>query len=219
MANSFGPDAARLTLFCQCSRGDRPSTWQFRVCDERGNAVLSAADEEPGVWGSRLELLTLVRGLEAIDRPSRVTVYIKSDYIHHGIRHGLPYWRETDWQWESFGQWTPIKNADLWQRLDRALNCHQVTFENRRFDRPHDYSTVVRPAHAFSLSRSLKSTHWLGWVGSAIRARLAELKRVARGWWRIASRRFHRHRPLPIGQWITLFEWEPIGAGQGREAA
>ena len=39
---------------------------------------------------------------------------------------GLPEWRANDWQWEHFGEMVPVKNRDLWQRVDRALGYHEL---------------------------------------------------------------------------------------------
>jgi ribonuclease HI len=73
-----------------------------------------------------LELLAVVRGLEAIDRPARVTLLTGSRYVSRGIRRQLSQWREDNWQWERFGEFVPIRDKDLWQRVDHALQFHQV---------------------------------------------------------------------------------------------
>jgi hypothetical protein len=46
--------------------------------------------------------------------------------VSRGIRRQLNHWREHNWQWERFGTMTPIRDADLWQRIDRALDFHTV---------------------------------------------------------------------------------------------
>jgi ribonuclease HI len=114
------------------ARTDRPphesaaGQWRFVLEATDGSSKLEAADDEPEVSRDRLELLAIVRGLEALDQPSRVTVVTASRYVCRGIRFGLPAWREDAWQWERFGQLVPIKNADLWRRIDHAMGFHQV---------------------------------------------------------------------------------------------
>ena len=81
---------------------------------------------EPGTDGERLELLSVLRALEALEQPSDVLLMTPSQYVVRGIRYGLDAWRESAWCWERFGRMVPVKNADLWQRLDRALSYHQV---------------------------------------------------------------------------------------------
>lgn len=111
--------------------GERPN-WRFVLEAIDGSDRLEAADHEPSLAGQRLELLAVIRGLEALEQPSRVTLVTPSRYVVHGLRFGLPQWKENDWQWERFGELTEIKNKDLWQRLDQALAIHEVdcrTFE------------------------------------------------------------------------------------------
>ena len=76
----------------------------------------------------------VVRGLEALDQPSRVTLVTPSRYVHRGLRDGLPRAGESGWLWESFGQMTPIKHEDLWRRVDHALSYHRVQCRTVRVD-------------------------------------------------------------------------------------
>ena len=99
--------------------------------------MLEAFDEEPGVQGERLELLAVIRGLEALDQPSRVTLVTSSRGVSRGLRFGLAEWRTNNWQWERFGRRVPVKNHDLWQRVDRALQFHRVECRTWRIDQAH----------------------------------------------------------------------------------
>ncbi len=100
--------------------------WRFILQQTGGPHRLEVSDLEPGFSGERLELLAVVRGLESIDGESHVTLVTSSRYVGHGIRFGLEQWRDLNWQWERFGEMTPIKNLDLWQRIDRALQYHSI---------------------------------------------------------------------------------------------
>ncbi|HIN96160.1 MAG TPA: hypothetical protein EYN03_11000, partial [Planctomycetes bacterium] len=113
-------------LFSGVCRGDaqrsaKPSSWRFVLESVGGQDSIEAVDSEPGVQGERLELLAVVRGLEALDQPSAVTLITPSQYVNSGLRFGIQQWRQNNWRWERFGQRVPIKNADLWQRVDGAL--------------------------------------------------------------------------------------------------
>jgi ribonuclease HI len=99
--------------------------WRFVLRSAAGQKLLEAADEEDET-PERLELLAIVRGLESLDQPSRVTLVTASRNIHHGLRSGLAHWRESGWHWERFGKLAPVKNADLWRRIDRALDIHVI---------------------------------------------------------------------------------------------
>jgi ribonuclease HI len=118
--------------------------WRFVLQSIDGTDQLEATDAEPEVQGDRLELLAVVRGLEALAQPSRVTLVTPSKYVNRGLAFGLKEWRSNDWQWEHFGEMVPVKNCDLWQRVDQALSFHQLECRTWRFDPPH----ALGPSHA-----------------------------------------------------------------------
>src|SRR5690349_9512599 len=113
--------APHFLLFSESDRGETEGKWRFVLQTVDGSQMLEAADGEPGVQGERLELLAVVRGLEALEQPSRVTLVTPSTYVNRGLTYGLAEWRSNGWQWEHFGEMAPVKNRDLWQRIDRAL--------------------------------------------------------------------------------------------------
>lgn len=101
--------------------------WHFVLEQLDGSIRLEAADAEQSVHEDRLALLSVVRGLEALDQPSKVTLVTTSRYVTRGLRYGLSTWREAEYRWERFGEKKPIRNADLWRRIDGALQFHGVT--------------------------------------------------------------------------------------------
>ena len=115
-------------LFAESDYDPSNSTgiWQFTLQEIEGSDIVEEAGLEPDVTGERLDLLSVIRGLEALDQPSTVSVVTPSRYVSRGFRFGLPQWRETDWCWERFGEMVPIKNVDLWKRIDHALEFHTV---------------------------------------------------------------------------------------------
>jgi ribonuclease HI len=116
---------------------DQDGGWRFVLEAVDGSATMEASDREQGVSISRLDLLAVVRGLEALPQPSRVTLVTTSRYVSRGLRFGLAEWRENGWQWEDFGRMSPINNADLWQRVDRAMRIHTVQCRTIRVDPAH----------------------------------------------------------------------------------
>lgn len=112
--------------------------WHFVLESVDGRTKLEATDEEPEVDPERLELLAVVRGLEALDQPSQVTLVTRSRSVTRGLRFGIERWRDSGWQWECFGKMAPIKDSDLWQRIDQALQFHQVRCRTWRFDPPEE---------------------------------------------------------------------------------
>lgn len=114
-------------LFSEASRSEaRGARWRFVLQLVGSDEHLAAADSEAGASANRLELLAVVRGLEALEQPSRVTLLTSSHYVCRGVRSGLSQWRESGWQWEYFGKSVPIRDRDLWKRMDRAMQIHLV---------------------------------------------------------------------------------------------
>src|SRR5262245_9251760 len=117
------------------------SRWRFVLRLPGGETSLEAADDEPEASPERLELLAIIRGLEALEQPSRVTLFTASREIRRGLDFGLSAWRENDWQWERYGRMTPVKNGDLWRRLDRLLEIHALDVRPTRLDRADDLAS------------------------------------------------------------------------------
>ncbi len=124
-------------LFSESSCGHDGGRWRFTLQPADGSDRFEASDVEPDARGERLELLTIVRALESLDQPSKVTLVGCSTHVLQGMRYGLMEWRSNGWRWEFFGQMVPVKNDDLWQRMDHALRFHRVEYGSRRFDPPH----------------------------------------------------------------------------------
>ena len=125
-------NSPHYTLLSESGKFAEPGRWRFVLKMADGSEPVAVDDVEPEVRGERLELLTVVRGLEALDRPSRVTLVTSSSYVRKGLRYGLSEWRQNGWQWEYYGEMVPVKNGDLWQRVDRAMRFHQVDCQSLR---------------------------------------------------------------------------------------
>ena len=122
--------APHYLLLCESksksSQTGQGGRWSFVLEQLGGSQRIEVAEDEPGVHGERLQLFAVVRGLEALEQPSCVTLVTSSAYVGRGIRVHLPTWRENGFQWERFGIMTPIKNQDLWMRVSRDMAYHQV---------------------------------------------------------------------------------------------
>ncbi len=112
-----------------CSGNPGPGGW---------GAVLQARDNgrllkerllkggEAETTNNRMELLAAISALEALDRPSTLTVVTDSNYVKNGVTSWIFGWKKNGWK--TAGK-KPVKNVDLWQRLDEAQARHQVTWE------------------------------------------------------------------------------------------
>lgn len=133
------PTWPRYLLFTETiqsgrSLSQRSPGWRFMLHDIDSQQTVSASDFEPNVCGERLELMAAVRGLEALDGPSQVTLVTASNYVRRGIARGLKQWKANNWKWERFGRVVTVKDCDLWQRIDQALEFHQITSRGWRFN-------------------------------------------------------------------------------------
>ncbi len=140
--------APHYLLFADADRNDESGSWSFMLKSANGADRFGAADREPDAQGERLELLSVVRGLEALDQPSQVTVVTRSRYIERGLSDGLDDWRSSGWTWEKYGQMVPVKNCDLWRRVDRAMRFHGLQCRRLRLDAAHGNLPMSAPSAA-----------------------------------------------------------------------
>lgn len=78
---------------------------------------------EPNTTNNRMELLAVIRALEALKRRCVVVVHTDSQYVQKGMTEWLPNWKRRNWR---TADKKPVKNADLWQRLDELVQLHEV---------------------------------------------------------------------------------------------
>jgi len=97
---------------------------------------------EPHTTNNRMELTAVIRALEALKRTVAARVYTDSEYVRRGITEWLPSWKARGWR---TADKKPVKNQDLWQRLDELRVPHRIEWhwvrghsghpENERVDR------------------------------------------------------------------------------------
>lgn len=171
---------SHFLLFCEAAVDSHENLWRFVLEDVRSRRRLAASDEEPNACRERLELLALVRGLEAIDGPADVTLVTKSRYVNRGLKRGLAEWRCNAWRWERFGKLTFVRDHDLWQRVDRALQFHRLQCRLWRFEDAGSWDaneSSVRPVRRSSCDRARRPVR--GRLIAAAKSRLADARRRA----------------------------------------
>lgn len=77
---------------------------------------------------NQMELQGLIEGLQALTKPSRVEVITDSTYVAKGAREWLPGWKANGWRRREGKSLKPLKNEQLWRRLDELLAIHDVHF-------------------------------------------------------------------------------------------
>ncbi|AVZ79235.1 ribonuclease HI [Zoogloeaceae bacteirum Par-f-2] len=104
-----------------CSGNPGPGGW---------GAILRFGAHEKEIWGgephttnNRMELLAVIRALNALKRPVRARVHTDSQYVQKGISEWIHGWKTRGWKTAAKA---PVKNADLWQALDQAASRHHI---------------------------------------------------------------------------------------------
>ena len=80
---------------------------------------------EPATTNNRMELTAVIRALQALNRPSRVTIHTDSQYVQKGISEWIRGWKARGWL---TADRKPVKNVDLWQALDALTTRHTITW-------------------------------------------------------------------------------------------
>lgn len=112
-----------------CSGNPGPGGWGALLIARDGDTVLkerALKGGAPDTTNNRMELLAAIHALEALDRPSKLTVVTDSAYVKGGITSWLHSWKRNNWRTSTR---KPVKNEDLWRRLDAANQRHDVTWE------------------------------------------------------------------------------------------
>ncbi len=81
---------------------------------------------EAETTNNRMELMAAIRGLESLTRPCRVRLTTDSQYVMKGVTEWMDNWKRRGWKTAAK---KPVKNVDLWQRLDKALAPHEVEWQ------------------------------------------------------------------------------------------
>ena len=109
-----------------CSGNPGPGGWGALLVAREGDAVLRERELKGGearTTNNRMELLAAITALESLTRPSRITVVTDSQYVKNGVTQWIHGWKRNGWKTASK---QPVKNAELWQRLDAAQARHSV---------------------------------------------------------------------------------------------
>ncbi len=104
-----------------CSGNPGPGGWGA-ILRWRGHEKELSGAENP-TTNNRMELMAAISALESLKRPSTVAIYTDSTYVRDGITSWIHGWKRNGWRTAAK---KPVKNEDLWRRLDAALAPHQV---------------------------------------------------------------------------------------------
>ena len=117
----MNPEIVDIFSDGSCQGNPGPGGW---------GALLRMGTREKELFGgeahttnNRMELLAVIRALEALKRPVRARVHTDSRYVQQGISQWIAKWKINGWQTAAK---TPVKNDDLWRELDRLAALHKI---------------------------------------------------------------------------------------------
>lgn len=112
-----------------CSGNPGPGGWGAILIATDGDTVLRERELSggmPDTTNNRMELMAAIAVLEALTRPTRVRIVTDSAYLKNGITSWIAGWKRNGWKTSAK---KPVKNVDLWQRLDAARAAHEVEWD------------------------------------------------------------------------------------------
>jgi ribonuclease HI len=104
-----------------CSGNPGPGGWGTILRTGEHEKELSGG--EPATTNNRMELTAVIRGLEALNRASAVTIHTDSRYVMDGVTQWMPRWKKNGWK---TADKKPVKNEDLWRELDLLCAKHEL---------------------------------------------------------------------------------------------
>ncbi|AXX99364.1 ribonuclease HI [Profundibacter amoris] len=112
-----------------CSGNPGPGGWGALLIARDGDKVLKERElcgGEADTTNNRMELLAAIHVLETLERPSALTIITDSAYVKNGVTSWIHGWKRNGW---CTSNKKPVKNVELWQRIDEAQARHDVTWE------------------------------------------------------------------------------------------
>ncbi len=114
-------DTVELFTDGACLGNPGPGGWAALLRSGRHERQMSGG--EPQTTNNRMELMAAISALEVLKRPCSVSLTTDSQYVKRGVEEWLSRWRANGWR---TADRKPVKNRDLWERLDSALERHDV---------------------------------------------------------------------------------------------
>ena len=123
LKSASGAEVVQIYADGACRGNPGPGGWGAIL--RTGGSEKQLFGGEPQSTNNRMELTAVIRALETLEQASTVEVYTDSQYVQKGISEWLPDWKRRGWR---TADKKPVKNVDLWQRLDRLAAPHRVSW-------------------------------------------------------------------------------------------
>ena len=133
MTDVRGNDRVTIHTDGACSGNPGPGGWG--VILQWGDHTRELKGGEAHTTNNRMELMAAIVALETLKRPCDVDLHTDSEYLRQGITDWISSWKRNGWRTTAR---KPVKNSDLWQRLDAAVGRHTVRWHWVRGHAGHD---------------------------------------------------------------------------------
>ncbi|HVV99886.1 MAG TPA: ribonuclease HI [Planctomycetaceae bacterium] len=111
-----------------CKGNPGPGGWAYILRHPATSTEREVSGGAADTTNNQMEMQAVIEGLQALKRRSRVEVITDSTYVAKGSIEWLPGWKRNGWRRREGKSWKPVKNEDLWRKLDELLARHQVEF-------------------------------------------------------------------------------------------
>lgn len=111
-----------------CSGNPGPGGWAYILRHPATGKEKECSGGEPVSTNNKMELTAVVEGLRALKKPAQVELFTDSVYVGKGMTEWLPKWKRNGWKRKDGKRLVPIKNEELWRKLDALLARHQVKY-------------------------------------------------------------------------------------------
>jgi len=111
-----------------CSGNPGPGGWAYLLRHPASEKQLEGSGGEPETTNNRMELMGVIEGLTALKKPTHVELFTDSVYVGKGMSEWMPKWKANGWKRKEGRQFKPVKNEDLWRRLDALIQTHTVKY-------------------------------------------------------------------------------------------
>ncbi len=124
------PATPQVHLFTDgaCSGNPGPGGWAYILRHLATGQQKEANGAERNTTNNQMELMAVIRGLEALKRPCSVELFTDSVYVGKGMTEWMAKWKSNGWRRREGKKFVPVKNEQLWQQLDRLLAIHRVKY-------------------------------------------------------------------------------------------
>lgn len=134
-----------------CSGNPGPGGWAYVLKHPSSGTEREASGGEASTTNNRMELMSVIRGLESLERPCAVELFSDSQYVVKGLNEWLDGWKKKNWR---NSKREPVKNKELWLKLDALrdkhdIRCHWIKGHNEHPENERCDALAVAAIDAF----------------------------------------------------------------------